>query len=142
VPAFDTVKVAVLPGSIGLVSNDPPSAVTVWAVSSVFFTVIVVPAFTVSVAGWNANPWIVIVAAALGTAVLVEAALLLLLELHAPSKVAKATTTTASASNFGARFIVSLFVGGDLDMFGASAPADDPPGRFPAPRRLKPAKRR
>ena len=63
VPAVSRVSVALAPGSIGPVSNDPSSAVTVWAVVSLLVIVIVVPAATDRSPGLNAKSWIVIAAA-------------------------------------------------------------------------------
>ena len=51
VPAVSRVSVVLAPGSIEPVSNDPSSAVTVWAVLSLLVIVIVVPAATDRSAG-------------------------------------------------------------------------------------------
>jgi hypothetical protein len=57
------VKVLVTPLSMLPVLKELLSAVTVWVVVSLFFTVIVLPAFAVRVAGWKAKFLMVIVVA-------------------------------------------------------------------------------
>src|SRR4029079_7607038 len=93
-----TVNVADSPPAIEPVSNDWSSAVIVCAVSSAFFTVTVVPAFTVSVAGTNMKLRIVISAFA-GAADASD----LSLEPHAPSTAASARTATMHATKRRAR---------------------------------------
>jgi hypothetical protein len=104
VPAFDTVIVAVLPGWMCPVSNDLSSAVTVWAVVSVFFTVIEAPTFTV-IGAPKLKLWIVI--ASLLALAFEAGTAPLLLEPHAPKAKANATVIAASAQSLVARLITS-----------------------------------